>query len=115
MQTRSQDIESLLTDGVFDVPDYQRNYSWEGRQLDDLLDDIRYLPDDQSHFFGNVILEKQEDSYDTASGRRLNAYHIVDGQQRLTTTLMFLSVARQLSARVATLVDESNALHVPKE
>lgn len=115
MQTRSQDIESLLTDGVFDIPDYQRNFSWENRQLGELLDDIRYLPDNRTHFFGNIILEKQEEPYDTASGRRLSSYHVVDGQQRLTTTLVFLNIARELDDRVATLVDESNAIHVPND
>lgn len=115
METRSQNMESLLTDGVFDIPDYQRSYSWEAQQLDELLNDIRYLPDDRTHFFGNVILAKQDDPCETGSGRQLDAFHIVDGQQRLTTTLIFLDAAREIDDSVATLIEESNAIAVPKD
>lgn len=115
METRSQNMESLLTDGVFDIPDYQRSYSWEIQQLDELLNDIRYLPSDRTHFFGNIILAKQDVPYDTASGRKLDTFHIVDGQQRLTTALIFLDAAREIDEAVATLIDESNAIAVPKD
>lgn len=108
-------MESLLTDGVFDIPDYQRSYSWEIQQLDELLNDIRYLPGDRTHFFGNIILAKQDVPYGTASGRKLDTFHIVDGQQRLTTTLIFLDAAREIDEAVATLIDESNAIAVPKD
>lgn len=115
METRSQNMESLLTDGVFDIPDYQRRYSWEIQQLDELLNDIRYLPDDRTHFFGNIILAKQDISYETASGRQLSTFHIVDGQQRLTTTLIFLDATREVDEGVATLIKESNAIAVPND
>lgn len=115
METRSQNIESLLTEGVFDIPDYQRSYSWQQQQLDELFNDIRYLPDDRTHFFGNIILAKQDVSYETASGRKLDKFYIVDGQQRLTTTLIFLDAAREIDESVSTLIDESNAITVPND
>ncbi len=115
MQTRTEHVESLLTDGVFDIPEYQRSYSWEELQLGELLDDMRYLPRDRTHFFGNIVLDKKEEPYETATGRRLNVYQVVDGQQRLTTAMIFLHVASELDSIVATSVEESNALRVPGE
>lgn len=115
MQTRTEHVESLLTDGVFDIPEYQRSYSWDELQLGELLDDIRYLPEDRTHFFGNIILDKKDEPYETATGRRLNVYQVVDGQQRLTTVLILLHVASELDSTVETSVEESNALRVPDE
>ena len=115
MQTRPEHVESLLTDGVFNIPEYQRSYSWDELQLGELLDDIRYLPEDRTHFFGNIILDKKDDSYETATGRRLNVYQVVDGQQRLTTVLILLHVASELDSTVETSIEESNALRVPDE
>lgn len=115
MQTRTEHVESLLTDGVFDIPEYQRSYSWGDRQLGELLDDIRYLPKDRTHFFGNIILKQKDERYTTASGRRLDAYNVVDGQQRLTTALILLDVARQLDPDVETSLQESHAVRVPND
>jgi hypothetical protein len=113
MQTRTEHVESLLLDGVFDIPEYQRSYSWEERQLNELIDDLRYLPEDRTHFFGNVILDKKDEPYETASGRRLNVYQVVDGQQRLTSTLILLDVISELDQAVQESVQEGNVIHVP--
>lgn len=115
MQTRTEHVESLLLDGVFDIPEYQRSYSWEERQLDELIDDLRYLPEDRTHFFGNVILDKKDEPYETVSGRRLDAYQVVDGQQRLTSTLILLDVISKLDQAVQKSVQEGNVIHVPND
>lgn len=115
MQTRSQNLELLFLDGVFDIPEYQRSYSWERRQLDDLLDDLRYLPDDRTHFFGNVILEKEDEPYETESGRRLPVFRVVDGQQRLTTALILLDVLGASDASVRTTLNEANLIQLPSD
>lgn len=59
METRTVSLDSLLKDGLFDIPSYQRSYSWEQPQLQNLFDDLLYLPADSSHFFGNVVLDRQ--------------------------------------------------------
>lgn len=115
MQTRTEHVESLLLDGVFDIPEYQRSYSWEERQLDELIDDLRYLPEDRTHFFGNIILDKKDEPYETASGRRLNVYQVVDGQQRLTSTLILLDVISELDQAVRESIQEGNVIHVPND
>lgn len=92
METRTVTLKTLLKDGLFDVPSYQRSYSWEEPQLQDLLDDIIYLPDSSSHFFGNVILDKRSSQFH-GDGTQFDVYDVVDGQQRLISALLFLYVA----------------------
>jgi hypothetical protein len=110
MQTRTETISSLYQDGFLDVPSYQRSYSWEEPQLADLIDDLRYLPEETDHFLGNIILRKKDGQYQTDRGRRFDVYEIVDGQQRLTTALLLLYVATGLDDVVEETVSEDNLI-----
>jgi len=110
METRTVHLDSLLTDGLFDIPGYQRSYSWEELQLRELLEDLLYLPDGKSHFFGNIILDKQGEQFRTDRGRRFDKYDVVDGQQRLTSAVIFLHVAAQFDETVAETLDEDNLI-----
>ncbi len=84
----------------FSIPPYQRPYSWTTEQASELLADIRsFLGDDSddiskvnSYFLGSIVLIKSEgnDSEDAKAD-------VVDGQQRLTTLTILLSVLRKLS------------------
>jgi uncharacterized protein with ParB-like and HNH nuclease domain len=111
MQTRTETLVSLYQDGLFDIPSYQRSYSWEESQLEDLVDDLRYLPDESNHFFGNIILDKQDEEYQTDRGRRFDIYDVVDGQQRLTTALILLHVATDFDDVVEETVTEDNLIY----
>lgn len=115
MRTRTENIESLLLDGVFDIPEYQRGYSWEIRQLDELLEDLQYLPEDREHFFGNIILDKRDKQHTTEKNRRLDIYRVVDGQQRLTTALILLEVASEMDADVKDPIKEANLIQLPND
>ncbi|RLM41920.1 DUF262 domain-containing protein [Haloarcula sp. Atlit-47R] len=115
MDTDTEDLESLLLDGVFDIPEYQRSYSWEKRQLDELLEDLRYLPEDRKHFFGNIILDKREEQHTTEKNRRLDIYRVVDGQQRLTTALILLDVASEMDPDVKAPIEEANLIQLPND
>ncbi len=110
MQTRTETLASLYLDGFFDIPSYQRSYSWEEPQLADLIDDLRYLPEETNHFFGNIILDKKDEQYQTDRGRRFDVYDVVDGQQRLTTALILLHVATQFDDVVDETVSEDNLI-----
>jgi len=67
----------------FTIPIYQRAYSWEIQQWKDLLDDIKEQLDSANNYsLGNVLLEM------VAKDRE---YEVIDGQQRLTTIVIFLS------------------------
>ena len=70
----------------FQIPEYQRIYSWQEDQIDDYLSSIKALLNeeniDDNIYLGNIIVLDDE--------RENGAYHILDGQQRLTT--LFLSI-----------------------
>ncbi|MGV9269182.1 GmrSD restriction endonuclease domain-containing protein [Kitasatospora sp. NPDC003701] len=96
---RAQEITFLkLVQGEnqFQVPLYQRTYSWTRTELQQLWDDVADLAEQQldgavpsSHFLGSVVL---------APGRveagGLQQWLVVDGQQRLTTIMLALAALR---------------------
>lgn len=76
--------EDMIT---FLIPSYQRAYSWrvgkDGRigQVDMYLTDIIDQPNNSDYFLGHYLFEKTQG----------NRYELIDGQQRLTTTVIFMS------------------------
>lgn len=77
------------TDSLYQIPRYQRPYSWGDDQLEKLWDDLIEAKDnDPNYFLGSVITAKPEDS--------TSYVDIVDGQQRLTTLTILLCVYRDL-------------------
>lgn len=77
----------------FIIPNYQRAYSWrvgkEGRigQVDMYLNDIIDQPNGSDYFLGHYLFEKTQ-VFEKTQGNR---YELIDGQQRLTTTVIFMS------------------------
>jgi hypothetical protein len=67
------------------VPDYQRAYSWEKKQIDLFIHDLKSHQDRGGYYFGHFILEQSSCGWE-----------IVDGQQRLTTVVLFLAVCQRL-------------------
>lgn len=68
------------------VPDYQRAYSWDDTQIEQFLLDIKeYLDKDINYYIGHFLFEKNKDNEKIG--------YIIDGQQRLTTIIIFLSSA----------------------
>lgn len=87
------DIENLLGNKFFTIPQFQRPYSWEGEQLsefwEDLLEQVQELELDHKntkigHFFGSMVVYTVDKK----------AVGVVDGQQRLTTLTILLCVIR---------------------
>jgi len=82
-------LEQLLDGRYFCIPDYQRGYSWELQQLQDLRKDIENLyRRKHKHYTGTIVA--------TPSIGKQNTYDIVDGQQRLTTLIILLKAAFDL-------------------
>lgn len=81
-------VRQLFTnaDSYYQIPDYQRPYSWEDEQIEQLWDDVYAAMNagSDSYFLGPVILTGPQD------GR----FEIVDGQQRLTTLTILFCVLR---------------------
>lgn len=77
-------LPEIFEGSYFCIPDYQRGYAWDEKQIDELLKDIDHLLLDTSavrHYTGTLVLSQIKD--------QSNQYHIVDGQQRLTTLVIF--------------------------
>ncbi len=76
-------------DFAFEIPPYQRPYAWEEDQARELLADILdTMDDDDMYFLGSVVLIKRPDHPKAT---------VIDGQQRLTTLTILLSVLRDLT------------------
>ena len=86
---KSLNIKTLFTESLFQVPDYQRPYSWEDEHVEQLWRDIydSYTHGDKNYFLGSVITVEQENG---------NREDIVDGQQRLTTLMILFCVIRDI-------------------
>ena len=90
---------TLLRDGIYEVPDYQRNYAWESQQLRDLWEDVTgILPGSFQHYTGTVIVKKLQNL--TRLGKAFARFELIDGQQRLTTTVLLLAaICEELNKR----------------
>jgi len=89
-------LDSLFTEKLFRIPDYQRGYAWQREQLKDFWEDLVNLSDNRSHYTGVLTLKQllsvgeSEKEYWLVEDYSYKLYHIVDGQQRLTTFVIFL-------------------------
>ena len=90
---KEQNLVRVFSDEYFfEIPLYQRPYAWTTEQVGELLEDIADAMERDSeapYFLGSVVLIKSD-------GQSLS--EVVDGQQRLTTLTMLLSVLRELSS-----------------
>ena len=55
----------------FEIPFYQRAYSWKKQDIEKLISDINGK---EGHYLGNIVVKKNDDKF-----------IVIDGQQRLTT------------------------------
>ncbi len=81
-------LPQIFEDRFFTIPDYQRGYSWDERQVGELLKDLDHLLDDQAahrHYTGTLVLSRALPDGD-------GEYHVVDGQQRLTTFVTIMRI-----------------------
>ncbi|HEY7387094.1 MAG TPA: DUF262 domain-containing protein, partial [Bryobacteraceae bacterium] len=75
---------------AFEIPAYQRPYAWEDAQAQELLTDFVEAMDngDDVYFLGSIVLIKEPHK---------PLSRVVDGQQRLTTLTIILSILRDLT------------------
>ena len=100
----------LHNDWLFEIPIFQRGYAWEEENLRDLWDDLYYLGD-REHYFGTILLKKAEKPPARAGLKTFEHFEVIDGQQRLTTTLILL---RELISQMKELGDENIRAQVSK-
>ncbi|MCD8363427.1 MAG: DUF4268 domain-containing protein [Lachnospiraceae bacterium] len=84
------------------IPVYQRKYDWKNENCRQLYDDLKKIILDKrdSHFFGSIV------SSVVPNGGKIE-YHIIDGQQRLTTvSLLLLAICNLVSEGKITPTEE---------
>lgn len=92
-------LQQLFNEKIFRIPDYQRGYSWGKVQLKEFWSDILNLLPEREHYTGMISLRKLDKEYTSSwsdekwllENRGYSAYHIVDGQQRLTTFIILIN------------------------
>ncbi len=92
-------LDSLFKEKIFRIPDFQRGYAWQVKDhLKDFWEDLVNLPDGRSHYTGVLTLKEvpsleiknSDKEYWLVEDHSYKVYHIVDGQQRLATCIIFL-------------------------
>ncbi len=91
-------LSKIFTERLFRIPDYQRGYAWTEKQLKDFWSDIQQLEPPHSHYVGVLTLENVsqeiyrnwEDDLWIIEAKSYQPYFVVDGQQRLTTSIILL-------------------------
>lgn len=89
-------------DKRFVIPVYQRKYDWKYDNCRQLYEDLKKIVIDgrDSHFFGSIV------SSVVPNGSKIE-YHIIDGQQRLTTiSLLLLAIRNQIANGKVTTSEE---------
>lgn len=97
-------LDEVFEKKLFRIPDYQRGYAWQPEQLRDFWEDLMNLAGGRQHYTGVLTLnrvpadeiEKTDPEYFLTQDYRYKLYHVVDGQQRLTTFVVFLQAFIEL-------------------
>lgn len=80
MEARKNNINSLKK-LKFEIPFYQRAYSWKKQDIEKLISDINCK---EGHYLGNIVVKKNNDKF-----------IVIDGQQRLTTIYIIFMALRE--------------------
>lgn len=95
-------IRKLYENKLFEIPVYQRPYSWDADNVSILLEDIlnafKERDSVKSYYTGNVIIREN----DTKTDGNIKAYDIIDGQQRTTTFTLILLALHSLFSTICT-------------
>lgn len=101
--TANQTLRQLLGNGLtYQVPRFQRDYSWTEEEWEDLWEDIlgTLAPEGEpAHYMGYLVLQTGDNKQ----------FDIIDGQQRLTTlSLLILALLKNLQVLVHANIDAEN-------
>ena len=91
-EPRLYTLNEVLHDRIFQVPPYQRGYSWTTLERDALFQDLRNVRDlrRDEHFMATLVFLNTGKQEMIGGADRLSVYDVVDGQQRLTTLVILL-------------------------
>ncbi len=86
-------LDGVIEKGVFEIPSYQRGYAWQERQLKDFWNDLEHVSKlgNQFHYMHSLTLRELENDFENS------AFEIIDGQQRLATSLILLGLLAKIT------------------
>ncbi|GHP38599.1 hypothetical protein VN1180_14210 [Helicobacter pylori] len=86
-------LNGVIEKGVFEIPSYQRGYAWQERQLKDFWNDLEHVSKlgDKFHYMHSLTLRELENEFENS------AFEIIDGQQRLATSLILLGLLAKIT------------------
>ncbi|EJC17249.1 DUF262 domain-containing protein [Helicobacter pylori] len=87
------DLDGVIEKGVFEIPSYQRGYAWQKEQLEDFWNDLEHVSKlgDKFHYMHSLTLRGLENEFEDS------AFEIIDGQQRLATSLILLGLLAKIT------------------
>ena len=108
LTTTQKSIQELLHgDRQYQIPDFQRPYVWEEQQAETLVNDLlgAWRTNDGDYFLGSIVLVQHTSCDDV---------DIIDGQQRLTTLCILVSLLRHLEEDSALRGELGDLLLIPQ-
>ncbi|OOP85029.1 DUF262 domain-containing protein [Helicobacter pylori] len=97
-------LDGVIEKGVFEIPSYQRGYAWQKRQLKDFWNDLEHVSKlgDKFHYMHSLTLRELENEFESS------AFEIIDGQQRLATSLILLGLLAKITQNKDPKYDSMN-------
>lgn len=109
---KSQDLTiEKLFDDFYIVPDYQREYVWQEKHVEQLLNDVytefpppEFRNKSDDYFIGSIVVCSGAD-------RTNNLYEVIDGQQRIPTAYIFSCVVKNYILKLENHAAVDNVKH----
>ncbi|WP_187917747.1 DUF262 domain-containing protein [Helicobacter pylori] len=97
-------LDGVIEKGVFEIPSYQRGYAWQERQLKDFWNDLEHVSKlgDKFHYMHSLTLRGLENEFESS------VFEIIDGQQRLATSLILLGLLAKITQHKDPKYDSMN-------
>lgn len=91
MQNGNIKLKDLFNgDRIFNIPKYQRTYAWKDENLEYFLEDLLNQRGEKSYFLGTLLFHQKNNRGE------YEVIDVVDGQQRLTTIMIFMKSIIQI-------------------
>ncbi|MGL2459673.1 DUF262 domain-containing protein [Helicobacter pylori] len=97
-------LDGVIEKGVFEIPSYQRGYAWQMKQLEDFWNDLEHVSklENKFHYMHSLTLRKSDDDFGDID------FEIIDGQQRLATSLILLGLLAKITQHKDPKYDSMN-------
>ena len=102
-------VYKLFKDQAYEIPAYQRDYSWDTEQWEQMWSDLSDFKSKSAdeHFLGPLIVTPSEEGGDT--------FEVIDGQQRLTTLQIIIAIVRDCWIQMGNKSTTKSGVSVPNK